>query len=265
MHRVITFTNARYHSSHFFPNRDSVDTIPVLGLTGGIATGKSAVSALLKQHGIPVVDADEIAREVVLPGTRAYGQIIDVFGHEILQPDGRLDRPKLGAIVFNDESKRKKLNAIVHPAVKRAMVWQVTKYWLSGERVCVLDVPLLIESGIWNWVGKVVVVYCSAEIQLQRLMKRDNSTREAAMSRLNAQLPITEKLEYADNVIDNSGGPQELEQQVDSFLRRLQRDVGWSWRVSWLIPPLGLLSAFSMLLWKRIRRFRRTSRRRGVS
>lgn len=161
------------------------------------------------------------------------------------------------------------------------------KYWMRGERVCVLDVPLLIESGIWNWVGKVVVVYwfvlvlslamwppctfdrsyllpqtSSAEIQLQRLMKRDNSSREAASSRLNSQLPITDKLEYADYVIDNSGGPKELEDQVSTFVRRLQNEVGWTWRLS-LFPPFGLLSALFKLLWRRVRRARKASRTRG--
>ncbi|EIM89637.1 CoaE-domain-containing protein [Stereum hirsutum FP-91666 SS1] len=222
----------------------------VIGLTGGIATGKSSVSKLFKDREIPVVDADIIARQVVLPGTRAYNQIVSTFGKDIILPDGYLDRPKLGAIVFNDEQKRKKLNDIVHPAVRREMLWQVVKCWMRGERVCVLDVPLLIESGIWNWVGKVVVVYCSAEIQLQRLMKRDNSSREAASSRLNSQLPITDKLEYADYVIDNSGGPKELEDQVSTFVRRLQNEVGWTWRLS-LFPPIGLLSALFKLLWRR--------------
>ncbi|ETW86285.1 hypothetical protein HETIRDRAFT_309155, partial [Heterobasidion irregulare TC 32-1] len=237
----------------------------VVGLTGGIATGKSTVSALLAARAIPVVDADVIAREVVRPGTRVYAQIVAAFGREILQPDGYLDRSKLGALVFADEARRRTLNAIVHPAVRRAMAWQVAKCWLRGERVCVLDVPLLIESGIWLWVGKVVVVYCSTEIQLQRLMQRDGSTREAASARLGAQLPIADKLAYADHVLDNSGGPRELEQQVDGFVRRLQRDVGWAWRVNWLVPPLGLLAGLSVLLWRRVRRARKPGRRRAAS
>ena len=133
----------------------------MIGLTGGIATGKSSVSSLLKSHRIPIIDADIIAREVVAPGTPALARIKTRFGPEILLEDGSgaLDRKKLGAIVFNDEAKRKVLNGIVHPAVRKVMMWSVVKYWLRGEAVCVVDVPLLIEGGLWKWVGKVVVVY----------------------------------------------------------------------------------------------------------
>ncbi|KZV62161.1 dephospho-CoA kinase [Peniophora sp. CONT] len=131
----------------------------VVGLTGGISTGKSTVSNLLKQRGVLVIDADILAREVVVPGTSGLRPIVSEFGADVLQEDGSLDRPKLGSIIFNDEGKRKKLDAIVHPAVGKAMVWAVLKHWLKGDRACVLDVPLLIESGIWSWAGKVVVVY----------------------------------------------------------------------------------------------------------
>lgn len=131
----------------------------VVGLTGGIATGKSTVSNLLKSHNLPIVDADLIARQVVQPGTPALTRIVKVFGEDILLPDGYLNRPKLGSIVFNDEKKRKILNGIVHPAVRRAMFWEVVGCWFRGESVCVLDVPLLIEGGLWKLVGKVIVVY----------------------------------------------------------------------------------------------------------
>jgi len=201
-----------------------------------------------------------------------------------LKEDGTLDRPKLGAIVFRDEEQRRKLNAIVHPAVRWAMIRGVLKYWLRGERICVLDVPLLIESKIHRWVGKVIVVYwfvpfdirvahdatidnfvtsSSAEIQLQRLMHRDGSTREAARSRLQAQLPIAEKLGYADIVLDNSGTQAELEVQVDELVRRLYLEAGWSWRVKWLAPPIGLLSALWTLIWRRVKRRHRSRRRKA--
>ncbi|KAH9170449.1 CoaE-domain-containing protein [Lactarius sanguifluus] len=204
----------------------------VIGLTGGIATGKSTVSAQLVARGIPVIDADVLAREVVRPGTRALKKIVSTFGPEILQEDGTLNRTKLGEIVFRDEEQRRKLNAIVHPAVRWGMALGVLKCWLRGERVCVLDVPLLIESKIHQWVGKVVVVYCSAEIQLQRLVHRDNT------------LTL---------VLENSGTKAELEVQVDAFVRRLYLDARWSWRLKWLIPPLGLFSAMSTLLWRRVK------------
>jgi len=201
---------------------------------------------------------------VVEPGTPALSNITAYFGESVLLPDGSLDRKKLGHIIFNDEVKRKKLNAIVHPAVRRAMFWGVVTHWLRGEKYCVMDVPLLIEGGMWKWVGKVVVVYCSAEIQLQRLMNRDNSSREDALSRLRSQLPITEKVEYADQVVENSGSLHDLEMQVDLFVQRLERECGWSWRACWLIPPLGLLSAVWVLFWRAIRRFKASGRRREL-
>jgi len=130
-----------------------------VGLTGGIATGKSTVSSILRSHNIPVIDADVVARQVVLPGTRALRNIVGAFGPEILLSDGSLDRKKLGSIIFADEHKRKQLNGIVHPAVRRAMLWEVVKCWVRGEKWCVLDVPLLIEGPLWRVVGLVVVVY----------------------------------------------------------------------------------------------------------
>ena len=139
-----------------------ISHIAVIGLTGGIATGKSTVSKQLAARGIPVIDADVLAREVVSPGTSALKKIISTFGPDILKEDGTLDRAKLGEIVFRDEERRRKLNAIVHPAVRWGMALGILKCWLRGERVCVLDVPLLIESKIHRWVGKVVVVYWCA-------------------------------------------------------------------------------------------------------
>lgn len=136
--------------------------LTVIGLTGGIATGKSTVSKLLKERHVPVVDADVIARQVVEPGTPGLAKIVKTFGRSVLLPDGSLDRKALGTIIFNDEQKRKQLNAIVHPAVRRAMLWGVIKCWLKGERFCVLDVPLLIEGPMWKLVCKVVLVYWCA-------------------------------------------------------------------------------------------------------
>ncbi|KAG1756843.1 dephospho-CoA kinase-domain-containing protein [Suillus paluster] len=233
----------------------------VVGLTGGIATGKSTVSSLFKSQQVPVIDADVLAREVVQPGTKGLAQIVAYFGSEVLLPDGTLDRKKLGAIIFNSEAKRKKLNSIIHPAVSRAIISDVFWCWLRGEKLCVVDVPLLIEGGLWKWMGKVIVVYCSADIQLQRLMKRDRSSREDASARLNSQLPIAQKVEYADIVVDNSGDLQDLEQQVQSCLVKLERMAGWSWRFNWLFPPFALVSALWTLGWRSVKRSRRRIRR----
>ncbi|RDB22987.1 Dephospho-CoA kinase [Hypsizygus marmoreus] len=226
----------------------------VIGLTGGIATGKSTVSKLLRARKIPVVDADVLARQVVEPGTSGLKKIVSYFGPDVLLPDGTLDRKKLGSIVFNNEEKRKKLNSIVHPAVRWAMFRKVVEYWVGSEKYCVLDVPLLIEGGVWKWVGKVVVVYCSADIQLQRLMMRDNSTVEEATSRLNSQLPIAEKVEYADIVIDNSGTPQELDAQIDAFVEKLDKEVGWIWWIGYILPFMSLFSAIWVLTSRWLRR-----------
>ncbi|EIW60228.1 CoaE-domain-containing protein [Trametes versicolor FP-101664 SS1] len=234
----------------------------VVGLTGGIATGKSTVSALLRAHNVPIVDADVLARKVVEPGTPALAAIVRAFGAGVLRADGTLNRAALGARVFADDKQRATLDAIVHPAVRREMFWAVLRCWWHGERVCVLDVPLLIEGGLWKWVAKVVVVYCSAELQLQRLMKRDNSSREDASSRLNAQLPIAEKVQYADVVLDNSGSLQDLERQVDQLVQRLVKEAGWTWRISWLCPPLGVASAVCTIGWRALRRSQKVSSRK---
>ncbi|GBE81882.1 CoaE-domain-containing protein [Sparassis latifolia] len=234
----------------------------VVGLTGGIATGKSTVANLFRAHQVPIIDADVLARQVVLPGTPALAQIVKQFGEDVLLPDGSLNRARLGAIVFTDEAKRRKLNAIVHPAVRRAMFWDVLRYWWGGERICILDVPLLIEGGMWKWVSAVIVVYCSADIQLRRLMERDGSSREDASARLNAQLPITEKVAFADYVIDNSGERHELEKQIDTLVAKLRKAAGWSWRLSWLFPPWGLFSALTTLAWRALSRRRKTTARK---
>ncbi|KIK93089.1 hypothetical protein PAXRUDRAFT_829333 [Paxillus rubicundulus Ve08.2h10] len=244
----------------------------VVGLTGGIATGKSTVSALLASHGIPIIDTDLLARQAVEPGTRAHREIVKFFGKEVLlsssgssfpssaNTDTRdwrirpIDRKKLGSIIFNDEGKRKVLNGIVHPSITRAILWGVVKAWLKGEKTVVVDVPLLIEGGLWKWMGKVIVVYCSPELQVQRLMVRDGSNHADASSRLNSQLPIVSKVGYADIVIDNSGTPADLKGEAMSCIGKLERAVGWGWLLSWLVPPVGLLSALWCLGWRALRR-----------
>ncbi|KAF8146497.1 dephospho-CoA kinase-domain-containing protein [Mycena galopus ATCC 62051] len=134
------------------------------------------------------------------------------------------------------------------------MLWGVLKHWLQGHKYCILDVPLLIEGPMWKLVGSVVVVYCSADIQLERLMRRDNSSREDASSRLNSQLPIAEKVQYADRVIDNSGSLADLDGQVNSLVQSLDRNVCWTWRLSWVFPPWGLCSAVWTLVWRSLSR-----------
>ncbi|KAL5490345.1 CAB5 [Sanghuangporus weigelae] len=223
----------------------------VVGLTGGIATGKSTVSSLLKAHTITVIDADVIARQVVQPGTKAHAEIVKQFGEEILLADGTLDRPKLGAVIFGDEGKRKQLNSIVHPAVRMEMVRQVFWSWMKGKRYCVIDVPLLIETGLYQWVGLTVVVSCSEQIQLSRLMQRDNMPEEAARARVKSQMPISAKADYADIVIDNTDSLDELRSRVDDLILRLEMKTRWMWFVEWLVPPVGIASAVLTLIMRR--------------
>ncbi|KAL5529186.1 hypothetical protein ACEPAG_5160 [Sanghuangporus baumii] len=223
----------------------------VVGLTGGIATGKSTVSSLLKAHSITVIDADVIARQVVQPGTKTHAEIIRYFGEEVLLADGTLDRPKLGAVIFGDEGKRKQLNSIVHPAVRMEMVRQVFWTWLKGKRYCVIDVPLLIETGLHQWVGLTVVVSCPEQTQLSRLMQRDNMAEEAARARVKSQMPISAKVDYADIVIDNTGSLDELRSRVEDLIVRLERKTRWMWFIEWLVPPVGLASAVLTLIVRR--------------
>jgi len=184
-------------------------------------------------------------------------KLYHTFGTDVLREDGTINRERLGQIIFNDPAQRRKLNSIVHPAVSRAMARDVLKCWFKGKRICVLDVPLLIEVGIANWVGKVVVVYCPRDMQLDRLMKRDNADVEASLSRLASQMSIDEKVAYADDVLDNSGNKDVLERNVELFVAKLRRETGWTYVLLWIFPPLGLLMALKSLLVRRWTRQRR--------
>ncbi|CAH8716042.1 dephospho-CoA kinase [Paenibacillus thiaminolyticus] len=189
-----------------------------IGLTGGIASGKSTVSRLLVERGALLVDADRIAREIVLPGSPALDQIADRFGADMLLPDGSLDRKRLGNVVFSDAAKRKALEEITHPAIRQEMMTQMRR--LEEEHpqsLVVVDVPLLYESGLTDRFEEIVVVYVPRAIQLERLMRRDGLTEAEASERLLSQWDIEKKRERADYVIDNSKGMEETRQQVEQF------------------------------------------------
>lgn len=190
----------------------------VIGLTGGIATGKSTISKMFKSFHIPVIDADKIAREVVEPGKTAYDHIVRTFGKGITQGDGTIDRKKLGQIIFSDERKRKQLNEIVHPAIRRKMIDRRDEYLKQGERAVVLDIPLLFESDLTHFVDQIIVVYIPEALQLERLLKRDHLNKVDALKRIRAQLPIEEKVKKADAVIDNQGSIEESFEQLEKIL-----------------------------------------------
>lgn len=191
----------------------------VIGLTGSIATGKSTVAKMLESLNIPVVDADQVAREIVEPGEAALKEIVNVFGGEVLHEDGSLNRKQLGAIVFNDTSEREKLNAIMHPAIRKRMTEKQEAYIAQGVKCVVQDIPLLFENNLKSHVDKVLVVYVDEKEQLKRLMSRDNSSKEEAQARINSQISIEEKRDLADAYIDNRGTKEESFLQLKEILK----------------------------------------------
>ncbi|WNF21980.1 dephospho-CoA kinase [Mesobacillus jeotgali] len=190
----------------------------VIGLTGGIASGKSTVSAMFTDMGITVIDADIEARLAVEPGEKAYNEIVSHFGKDILEEDRTINRPKLGEIIFNNEEKRLLLNSIVHPAVRERMAEKRKKAEADDEKAVVLDIPLLFESKLTGLVEKIIVVYVDEQTQLERLMKRNGFSEEEASSRIRSQMPLKDKVGLADAVIDNSGSIEESKQQLMDIL-----------------------------------------------
>lgn len=187
----------------------------VIGLTGGIASGKSLVSRFLKELGAVVIDADQIARDVVRVGSPAWMEIVQEFGEGVCNPDGSLDRKKLGKIVFSERSKLDRLNRITHPYIISEIKRLLNDYRKSApDSIVVLDVPLLFETGLERMVDEVWVVYVDHQTQLERLMKRDGLSVEDALRKISSQIPLEEKIKLADHVIDNRGDPQETFLQV---------------------------------------------------
>lgn len=194
-----------------------------VGLTGGIASGKTFVVGLLRDFGCHVLDADATAHQVMEPGQPAHAEIVAHFGAEILDPAGRIDRPRLGAIVFADAAERAALNAIVHPRVYEAQArWLAEVAAGDPGGIAVIDAALMIETGSWRRFDRLVVVHCQPEIQLARLMERNGLTREAAGARIAAQLPVAEKLRYANFTIDTSAGFDDTRRQVELLYRQLR-------------------------------------------
>lgn len=185
-----------------------------IGLTGGIASGKSTVSQMFKEAGIVVVDADVIARKVVEPGEEAYEQIVQSFGKDILLPDETIDRQKLGSVVFFNEEKRLLLNSIVHPAVRKQMLKEKEEHLNNGEETVILDIPLLFESKLTALVDRTLLVYVDYETQLARLMNRNNLTKGEAEARIQSQMPLKDKIQLADAVIDNNGTIEATKDQL---------------------------------------------------
>jgi len=198
----------------------------VFGLTGGIGSGKSSVAALLRERGVPVVDADELARQVVAPGSAGLAQVVTAFGPEILGPDGSLDRKQLGARVFSDADARKRLNSITHPLVRELSQQRFAELERQGVTLAAYDVPLLFEVGLDAALRPVVVVSASEAVQLERVAARDGLDEAAVRARVSAQLPLAEKRQRADFVLDNDGSRVALAAQVDALLPKLRAGAG---------------------------------------
>ena len=193
-----------------------------VGLTGSIAVGKSYVCEILSELGAFVLDADQTAREVVAPGTLGWQLIVERFGSNILLPNNEIDRAKLGAIVFADETKRQLLNSIVHPLVVETQNDWLRQRAAENAGVAVIDAALMIESGGYRRFDKIIVVWCDALIQLQRLMTRNNLSEAEALKRINAQMPQEEKKRYADYTIDTSEGFDAARQQTIVVFEQLK-------------------------------------------
>ena len=194
-----------------------------VGLTGSIAVGKSSVCEVFRELGCAVLDADRVARDVVEPGTLGLKRVVEQFGESVLQPDGRLDRPKLGLIVFADEEKRLLLNSIIHP-----LVFESQNAWLKDVElsdpngIAIVDAALMIESGGYKRFDKLIVVWCEPELQLQRLMARDGISKEVAEARIAAQMPQDEKKRYADFLVDTSNDYENTRRQTTEIFHQLK-------------------------------------------
>lgn len=194
-----------------------------VGLTGSIAVGKSFVTGVLAELGCRVVDADVVARRVVEPGAEGLRRIVEAFGEWVLRPDGTLDRAGLGAVVFRDESKRELINSLLHPLIMAEQDELLRRWEREDPRgVGVVDAALMIESGGHARFDRLVVVHCRPEVQLERLMRRNNLPREEAAARIAAQMPQEEKLRYADFKIDTSGSFEESRRQTEEVYAELR-------------------------------------------
>ena len=195
-----------------------------VGLTGGLACGKSHAAQVFAELGAFIIDADKVAHAVMAPGLPAYRDVVARFGPEVLHPDGAINRKRLGDIVFADPAALRDLNAIVHPRVfdeQARLVVEYVQHSLHG--IVLFDAPLLIETGAHRRVGRVVVVFCDPALQLVRLMNRDHLGREAALTRIRSQMPIEDKLAQADYRIDTSGTFKETRTQIEQIYKDLQR------------------------------------------
>lgn len=194
----------------------------LVGLTGGIASGKSTVAEILKRQGAAIINADVLAREVVEPGRQAWTEIVNTFGTAVLQPDRALDRQKLRAIIFDDPDARKKLESIIHPQVRALAEQRIREHAAAGYAVIVYEVPLLFEGNLQEWLRPVILVACDVDTQRNRLQSRDNLSAAQAQKHIDAQMSLEAKRRLADYVIENNGSLEDLKRQVQAVLEKIK-------------------------------------------
>lgn len=215
----------------------------LVGLTGGIASGKSSVLQVFQQLGCAVIDVDVIARHVVQPGYPAHQRIVEAFGTEVLLENGDINRKALGDLVFNQPDRRHLLNTITHPEIQKEMMRETVKYFLRGYRYVILDIPLLFETKkLLKYLKHTVVVYCDRDTQLARLMRRNSLSREDAEARINAQLPLKDKVHLAGHVLDNSGEWSLTKRQTVLLYAELERSL------EYLPLRLGILAGLACVI-----------------
>lgn len=194
----------------------------IYGLTGGIAAGKSTVLDFFKTAGCTVYDADKIARQVVEPDTKGLQQIVKTFGTTVLNTDQTLNRQKLASIVFSDGEQLQKLNSITRPLIKERILKIIADTKASDNKnIAIFEIPLLFEGGYQQYFDGIITIYVNEQVQLQRLMKRNNLTKKVALDRINSQMPMSEKRDRADFVIDNSGSLSDLANEFDKLVSQL--------------------------------------------
>jgi len=199
----------------------------IVGLTGGIASGKSLVTRVLRDLGAHIIDADKIVHDLLSPGEDAYNEVIGHFGVGIQLPDGSIDRRKLGDIIFNHPDERAWLNQCIHPRVFQAYQTQVHHLReRQPDAIVIMDAALLIETGYHKKMDKLIVVYAGQKDQVKRLMERDRFSLEQALARISSQMPLDEKRTYADYVIDNTGTREASEQQTREVFEKLRQEAG---------------------------------------
>lgn len=194
----------------------------LFGLTGGIACGKSTVAGRFRDAGITVIDADQVARQAVAPGTSGLAEVIKHFGTDVLRPDGTLDRQKLGAVVFGDEEKRKTLNRILHPRIAGRTMQTAQELAARGEPFACYEAALLVENGAADMFRPLVVVVAPEDAQIARIIKRDRMSEAEARARITAQMPVADKAAVADYVIDTGGTMDDTLRQADEVIAKIR-------------------------------------------